>query len=404
MFKRIIKSKRFYPSIIQLTFILIVLLTFSFNKSVALEYKAEIEAPEFWQATYPGHIVTFNLEFQNPSPYYDSLFLYIDNPPLPENWTASFYVDGKKVKGIDVKPQQTVSLVLKVRIPENATPGDYRFRVQIDGDYVKATKALTVTVESITRKISLSSPFKSQSILTGRSISYPIMITNEGSRNETIFLEVSRSLEMMTWEVSFSENQLKLAPKQERWVMLHVKSPVMVKEGNYSMKVIASTQDGKIKAEIQITTRILGSYLLEIVDVQPISLQVYSGEKIDVIVTVKNIGQSPLTNIKLNVSSPSFSNILVTPLNVLSLEPFEKANFHIRISTSSGLTPGNYVIKVQAKSNEAESSIRSIIVSVMSPIPWFWINTCLTIIATAAAIIAIQKIFSKFQIGLRATK
>jgi len=109
----------------------------------------------------------------------------------------------------------------------------------------------------------------------------------------------------MTWDTSFSEYELTLAAQESVWITLDAKPPGIV----------------------------------EITGVQPINPQVYSGEKIDVIVTVGNLGQSAITKTRLNVDSTAISNIFVIPLDILALEPIASVDFYIRISPNIGLTP-----------------------------------------------------------------
>jgi len=122
---------------------------------------------------------------------------------------------------------------------------------------------------------------------------------------------------------------------------------------------------------------------------------VYAGDKINIVVTVRNTGESTLKGIKLNVNSTVIPNILVTPVDILSLEPKASATFTIRVSPDPNLTPGDYLLTIQAESKEAKSSVRTIVVSVSSPIPWFWISICLTAIATALVVLVAQRMLSK---------
>ena len=366
----------------------------------------ELFSPVDWQVTYPDNNLTFSLRVKNLAPEPDDYLVYVDGP-LPENWTANFYSEGKKVKSFSAAREETVSLIVEICVPEGATPGDYRFRVQIDGEYASATKGLTVTVERlppILRKISLLSPFQFQSILAGQTTYYPIKITNEGQRAEKVFLVVNATSEMMTWDFSFSEDQLTLDSQESVWIRLDVIPPAIVEEGDYTVNVTASTEDGELEPTLQTTTKILGDYHLEVTGIEPINPETSSGGKIDVIVAVRNLGQSPLTSINLNVKSAAISNILVSPLDILALEPMASVNFYLRISPNTNLTPGDYIIEVQAESSETKSGGRSFAVSVVSPIPWFWISICITVIATALAVIFIQRLTSKWGIRVRVRK
>lgn len=367
----------------------------------------EVYCPVDWQMTYPKNNLTFNLHVRNLTPYYDNYLLSVGNPPLPVNWTANFYIEGKKARSFGSAPEETANLVLEIGVPEGAVSKDYQLRVQIAGNYASATQGLTITVEEIPlvpRKISLICPFQSRSVLTGQSTYYSLKVTNEGPETEEVFLELERTTEMMTWDISFSSSKLTLDSEESEWVVLNVKPPNIVEKGSYTVKVRGSTEDGLVNATLQVTTNILAEYLMEIVAVQPVNPEVATGEKIDIAVTVRNMGQSPLTRIKLNVSSTAISNIFTTPVDVLALEPMSSVTYYVSITPDTRLTAGNYLIEVQAVSSEAQSSVRAFVVSVVSSIPWFWISICITIIATALAVIVIERLVSKHRISLRLRK
>jgi uncharacterized membrane protein len=365
-------------------------------------YQVELQTNLDWQVTYPGTKVIFNIQVKNLSPYTDSYFLMIDNPSLPENWTASFFVKNKKVKTFSLASEEVENLVLELEVSEDAESADHDFRFQIIGNHASETLALTVTVESIPREIRLLSPYRTQTLLAGQTVYYPIEITNNGKQNEEIFLNLGLQSDLMLWDISFSEDQISLSPGESFWVRLNVVPPGIVTENSYNMNITASSKDGEITSTIDITTIILADYLLEITGVQPINPQVSSGENVEVIVTVRNLGQSVVTGLKLTLNSTGISNILVTPSDVLALEPKANVDFFIRISPNSGITPGDYLIETQAQSAETKSSIRQFAVSIISPIPWFWISIGISVVATALVMLLIQRLIRRT--GLKVKK
>jgi len=297
-----------------------------------------------------------------------------------------------------------VKVNMVVNVPKDAIPGEYRFRFHADGNYACATQALIVTVKGIERKISLFCPFPFESIKTGQRARYLICVSNDGGRKEEILLEVIKSEEILEWDINISQTQLSLDPGESKWISLDAKPPEIIEEKKYKIIVNGSTADGALTSSLELTTKILARYLLEITGFQPVFPHVYAGEKINVVVTVRNMGESTLRGVKLNVNSTVIPNILVTPIDILSLEPKASATFTIRVSPDPNLTPGDYPITIQAESEETESSVVTIVISVSSPIPWFWISICLTATATALVVIAAQRVLSKHQVKVSLRK
>ncbi len=372
------------------------------------DYETTIRCPEPWQETPPDTTVNFNLEVVNLSPKYESYFLKIID--LPENWRARFYLGTTEVKAVEIEPNKAVNLILKVDVPRDVAPGDHQFRVKAEGSNTEALKALTISVEKIVRRLELSCPFKSQTALTGKTLSYPIEVQNNGDREERVYLSVNVAAELMNWQTSFvadsqTIDNLVLGSEKSLWILFDVKPPYLVSAGQYSLTIVAVTEDGEFNATLPMTAVIVAYYKLEISGFQPINPKADAGEEIQVTVTVKNAGESPVTRLKLNITAPpTLSNIVITPLDVLSLDPGQSVNFLVRLSPPPETTPGDYVLGIQAVSNEEQTDVGQLIVSITTPIPWYWIGIGITIIATALVVIGIQRLFSRFRIKVRKAK
>ncbi|MBS7615328.1 hypothetical protein KEJ18_06340 [Candidatus Bathyarchaeota archaeon] len=380
------------------------LLTVTVESPPIEEYEIDVYCPIDWQVTYPGNNLTFNLRLTNGSPYRDNYLLSIDNPELPINWTAVFMVDGSKVRSISLASGDYVDLVLIVNVPKETGYGDFQFRVNIEGNYGSTSQGLTVTVERVPRKISLESPIRVQTILTGEDTFYPIKVVNEESSIEKVFLSIKKTSSIMVWDITFSENQLTLGPGESVWIMLNVQPPSIVDQGNYSIEIEALTEDEEIMDSLQVYTNIVASYMLEIVDIAPINPQVYQGDKINVVVTVRNSGQSPVTGLRLTVESTGLSNILVTPLDYTYLEAKGDVDFNLRISADSSLAVGDYILRIKAQSNEYSTDVREFTVSVASQIPWSTIMVAVAIVATAVVVLIIQSLIRRAGIQVKIRK
>jgi uncharacterized membrane protein len=380
------------------------LLTVTVEGLPSVKYEVDVYCSFDWLVAYPGNNLTFHLSVTNRAPYRDNYLLYIDNPRLPTNWTAIFQVGENEVRSLTVATGESVNLNLTVNVSKDAAYGDYEFRVNFDGDYAIASQGLTVTVERVARKISLECPVKVQSILTGQSTYFPIKVMNEGPQTENVFISLNRTSDIIVWDITLSESQLTLGPQESAWMVLNVKPPDIAAQGNYTIGLEAYTEDGKIEVPLQVVTNIIASYLLEITGMAPVHPQVYQGEKIDVTITVSNVGQSPVTGLKLIVNSTGLSNILVTPLDYSVLEAKSNVDFDLRISAGSNLAVGDYILQLQAQSSETSSSIRELAVTVSSQIPWSTIIIAVAIVATAIVVLVIQSLIKKAGIHVKVRK
>jgi len=379
-------------------------LTVTVESEPAVEYEVDVYCSNDWLVTYPGNNLTFNMRVTNNSPYRDNYLLSIANPALPTNWTATFLVEEKRVRSLTLASGEYADVVLVVDVPESASYRDYEFRVNIVGDYASASQGLSVTVEQVPRKISLECPIEAQSVLTGEETYFPIKVVNEGSQTENIFLTLEKTSAIMVWDITFSDSELTLAPGESEWVRLVVVSPGIVDEGDYTISVEAQTEDGELTASLQVVTTIVGNYLLEIGDISPVNPQLYQGEKINVVIRVRNGGQSPVTGLRLVVNATGLSNILVTPMDISFLEAMSYVDFTVRVSADPNQTPGDYVLWIQAQSNEADTSTRQFTVTVASQIPWTTIIIAIAVVATAVVVLIVQSIIKRAGVQVKIRK
>ncbi len=380
------------------------LLTVTVESEPTVEYEVDVYCSNDWLVTYPGNNLTFNMRVTNNSPYRDNYLLSIANPALPTNWTATFTVEENKVRSLTLASGEYADIVLVVDVPEGISYRDYQFRVNIVGDYASTSQGLSVTVEQVPRKISLECPMEAQSVLTGAETYFPIKVVNEGSQTENIFLTLTKTSAIMVWDITFSESELTLAPGESEWVRLVVVSPGIVDQGNYTIDVEAQTEDGELTASLQVVTTIVGNYLLEIGDISPVNPQIYQGEKSNVVIRVRNGGQSPVTGLRLIVNATGLSNILVTPMDVSFLEAMDYVDFTVRVSADPNQTPGDYVIRVQAQSNEVDTSAREFTVTVASQVPWTTIIVAVAVVATAVVVLIIQSIIKRAGVQVKIRK
>ena len=206
-----------------------------------------------WQVTTPGTQVLFNLKITNPDIYFFERFT-LSTTGLPENWDASFYMGGKEVRVIGIDPGKSVELTLRVIVPGDATPGDYQFQVWVSWLY-QVSSTLTITVKEVPRAINLSGPVVSQIVMAGNTASYPIRVENGGDVDEKVFLYASVPA---GWRESFTTDsqtirELTLRARENRWIVFSTTPLDTAQPGEYSLKVLAITGDGKYNASLSLT-------------------------------------------------------------------------------------------------------------------------------------------------------
>ena len=91
-------------------------------------------------------------------------------------------------------------------------------------------------------------------------------------------------------------------------------------------------------------------------------------------------------------------------MDVTFLEAMANVDFTLRVSADSNLTPGDYIIQVQAQGNEINTSIREFTISVSSQIPWTAIIIAIAVVVTAIVVLVVQSLIRKAGVQVKIRK
>jgi len=91
-------------------------------------------------------------------------------------------------------------------------------------------------------------------------------------------------------------------------------------------------------------------------------------------------------------------------MDVTFLEAMANVDFTLRVSADSNLTPGDYIIQVQAQGNEINTSIREFTISVSSQIPWTAIIVAIAVVVTAIVVLVVQSLIRKAGVQVKIRK
>jgi uncharacterized membrane protein len=91
-------------------------------------------------------------------------------------------------------------------------------------------------------------------------------------------------------------------------------------------------------------------------------------------------------------------------MDVTFLEAMANVDFTLRVSADPNLTPGDYIIQVQAQGNEINTSIREFTISVSSQIPWTAIIIAIAVVVTAIVVLVVQSLIRKAGVQVKIRK
>ncbi|MCD6522943.1 MAG: PEGA domain-containing protein [Candidatus Diapherotrites archaeon] len=195
-------------------------------------------------------------------------------------------------------------------------------------------------------------------------ITYHLTINNLGLNDDSysIFVKLPHGWSSIISEregSSVSVNQVFIKAERQKEIYLTLIPPQNVKLGEYNFTLrIKSNGMGETR-EIPLKAKLSGSYGLHIY-MPKYSYTAEAGKEREISVRIYNIGTIPLTNLRLNVSTPSDWVVEVTPERISSLDVRETAEFTLILTPPKNLDAGDYEVVIKAVSDQwiEEKTIR----------------------------------------------
>jgi len=172
-------------------------------------------------------------------------------------------------------------------------------------------------------------------------------------------------------------------------ITIEIDPPDNIEAGTYEIPVQAATSS--TSAEVKLQAVITGSYKVELTTPTGLlSTSTPVGGKKRIVLLVKNVGSSELTNINLTFSAPGNWDVIFDPKRVDKLEAGGEAEVFATIKADKKSIPGDYGITMEAKTAETSSKI-SYRVAVKTPLLWGWLGILIIIAALAGVYYLFRK-------------
>ena len=368
--------------------------------SSSLEYAITVKPPEsphygleLWtktpvQIARVGSSIRFDVEVRY-SGVEEKLFnLLLEG--LPMNWKTSFFYEEKEITCLALEGGGSAVIGVYIEVPEDAKEGDYLLNFRVSGGDLSKEVKLKVVLEPIRRGIKIDCTYPSLTTEAGNAVTYDITVTNEGDRDEFVhFLTNATSPDL---DITFSATGVEVGAGKSSSLSVTVATRRGITPGEYTIPIIVETDDRRLSDSVTLELQVKGAYRLTL-ELTPLNIRVTAGEECDAIASVRNEGQSTITNVKLEFDTPSGWTVSSKPENVLRLEPGRSVDFTVKVKPPPDALAADYYITVTATSDQAEPASRDLRVTVEVPTGWGYFG----VVAIIVIVLAVVGIFWKFR-------
>lgn len=315
---------------------------------------------------------------------------------VPSGWSISFVTDTQTaVRSLYLTAGQSEKLTLEIEPRDDADIGDYHVIVNAvsEGDVLMDSLELEVNLREATTDIRIISTFTDVTIKAGKNIDFPIAIWNKGETDALFLLTVLTYPE--NWETVFTSEDIEISSmlvtaSESLTLQLEVTPPSAVQTGEYPIIVYIESDDGLVKKQIDLTVSVVGSHEMEL-ELSTLYKTLTIGDSVEFTAQVRNTGNSPVTTIYLDTVVPEDWETTTMPAQVTTLAPREYVTFTITADTPADTVAGDYLLTVQAISDQVESEEVDLRVTAKASTSWGFVGLGVAGVAVIGLIIAFTR-------------
>lgn len=338
----------------------------------------------------PGKTITYSIDVINNGKKIIDELITITN--LPSSWHYTLTAGGYDIRKLATLPGQTKTITLTVDIPFQVNKGNYRFFTKA-GSIAELPLTINVSTGG-SNETQFTCDQKNMEGTSKSTFSFKAVLKNQTATKQQYALMADAP---RGWNVAIKPNyqqatSTELEPNSTKDITYDVNPPSIVEAGKYKIPVRAVS--GTTSAELEFEVVITGSYDMVLnTPTGLLSAQLTAGQEKKIELFVQNTGSADLKNIELNAQKPKNWDVVFEPAKIENLQPGKTEKVYATIKADKKAIPGDYVIKVDSKTPEVNSSV-SFRISVKTPILMGWLGI-LIIVAVVAAIFYLFKKFGR---------
>ena len=319
----------------------------------------------------PGTTSTISLRLQNYNMAPERLSLTLSG--VPQGWTATLLGGGQPVAAAMAATNATVSLQLRLDVPQGANLGTENITVAAEGQGGNVSLPLAVSLaKDLPAKLSLVPQLPELRGTARSSFEYQLAIKNDSGKRLLVSLAADGP---RNFETSFTEafgsqelNAVPVEAGQSKDVKLRVRPPTTIGAGRYPVAVRVAAEDATAKTEVAVD--ITGAPKLDITGRDGVmSARASAGVESSIPIVVTNTGSAPAEAVELSGSAPNGWKITFEPKIIERIAPSQNQEVQALLTPVSKAIAGDYVSTVRA-SSRGEQATGSFRVTVTTSTLW----------------------------------
>jgi uncharacterized membrane protein len=306
----------------------------------------------------PGSTSTVPLKLHNYGLAPERLAVKVEG--VPANWSATILGGGQPVAAAMPAPNASVSLQLRLEVPQDGETGSHTLAVSAEGQNSSVRLPIAVALaKDLPAKLSVEPKLPALRGSARSSFEYQMTIKNDSGRNvlASFAAQAPRNFETSFTEAYGSQelSSIPIEAGQSKDIKLKVRPPSTIGAGLYPVAVSVSAEEARAQTEVAL--EVVGQPRLRITGREGLmSGKAEAGAQTSMPIFLMNEGSAPADNIELTGSGPSGWKVEFEPKVIERIAPGQRAEVQAQVTPSVKSLAGDYMTTVRAAAQGEQAS------------------------------------------------
>ncbi len=346
--------------------------------------------------TYPsqviglGESVTFDLKFRTDE---EPEIVTLETASLPDGWKVTFRGGGKTIQSVYVQPDETVSVNMRVELPEGVQAGVYDFRVIAQGEKDKAEMPLTVIIkEKLPPKLQFKVDLPTLRGTPSTTFRYSVVLKNEGDEDTTVNL-IADGGNSFLMHIKYAGKEITSLPIEagsSKTLSVEAEPVGDIAAGEYPFTLKA--QSDTAETTVALTAQVTGRPDLQVTTPEGVlSAQATAGKETPLKIVIRNNGSAPARDVELTSSNPSGWKVTFDPARISEIPVGNETEVTVTILPAEQALAGDYVLTLRAKPADASTASADFRITVTTSTLWGLVGVVLIAVAVGVVGMAVSR-------------
>jgi uncharacterized membrane protein len=316
-------------------------------------------------------------------------------PTVASGWKAAILGGGQPVGAVEVAPDSSETLQLRLEPSKDAQPGDYRFLVEARGPESDLKLPLVITVgKELPAKLKMTTDFPALRGAASTAFKYRFTVVNDSGRKATINFSADAPKD---FQVNFTEaygsqqiTSIPIDAGKSKDIEASISLPSRTPAGDYKLAIHAKS--AAAAADLTLTLTVTGQPRLDLSgEGGRLSAEAYAGNPSQMTVILRNDGSEAARDVELSATTPEGWKTSFDPKQIAELPAQGVRRIKLTMTPSAQAIAGDYQSTVTASAAGGLDQSANFRITVLTSTLWGAIGVAAIAIALIVVVFAIAR-------------